>query len=211
MSMCRFYLPPMPAARTVMIALPAVVFTVFAVVGLRMAMDGRIEAALLSMAHTLETRFERAIVVEGRQITGIVVLGGSTDRAREALVLARQHPDARVILSGASLPEEDILTSAPDLEGRLTIDRLARDTFENARYSHALAKPKPHEHWLLVTSALHMPRSMGVFHAAGFTVDAWPVRDTPRHAALAAERARYEMLGLVYYRLLGRTNLLLPG
>src|SRR5262249_25475983 len=34
---------------------------------------------------------------------------------------------------------------------------------------------KPGERWLLVTSAMHMPRAIGVFRKAGFAVDAYPV------------------------------------
>jgi uncharacterized SAM-binding protein YcdF (DUF218 family) len=33
----------------------------------------------------------------------------------------------------------------------------------------------PAEHWLLVTSALHMPRAMGIFRKAGFPIEAYPV------------------------------------
>ena len=35
-------------------------------------------------------------------------------------------------------------------------------------------QPQPGERWLLVTSATHMPRSMGIFRQAGFNVMAWP-------------------------------------
>ena len=46
---------------------------------------------------------------------------------------------------------------------------------ENARFTRELVQPKPGERWLLVTSAHHMPRSVGVFRAAGFPVEAFPV------------------------------------
>src|SRR5262249_56329377 len=48
-------------------------------------------------------------------------------------------------------------------------------TAENAIFSLQLAMPKPAERWLLVTSAYHMPRAMGVFRKAGFAVEAYPV------------------------------------
>ena len=51
----------------------------------------------------------------------------------------------------------------------------ARNTVENAVLTKALVKPKPGERWLLVTSAHHMPRSVGVFRQAGFPVEAYPV------------------------------------
>lgn len=180
-------------------------------VGLLLAATRPLEAAFTRLAQTLETRFQRVAIADHIHVTGIVMLGGGPDRAREALRLARLHPHARVILSGPGSDEVAILAGAPDLEARLTIDHRARNTFENAVFSHALAAPKDNEHWLLVTSALHMSRSMGVFRAVGFNIAAWPVRDTPKLAAHAAHQARHEVLGLVYYRLLGRTALLLPS
>ena len=39
----------------------------------------------------------------------------------------------------------------------------------------ALADPKPGQRWLLITSAWHMPRAIGLFRKAGFNVEAWPV------------------------------------
>src|SRR5206468_7108626 len=57
---------------------------------------------------------------------------------------------------------------------RLTMERRSRNTMENAEFSKALAAPKPGERWLLVTSAYHMPRAIGVFRAAGFEVEACP-------------------------------------
>jgi len=41
--------------------------------------------------------------------------------------------------------------------------------------THALAKPRAGETWLLVTSASHMPRSVGVFRRAGWDAVPWPV------------------------------------
>ena len=168
-------------------------------------------AATAHIAAKLKTRFHRAPLPQGRHVTGIVVLGGGLDRAKEALVLARRHPRAIVIVSGAAPVEEAILSGAPELADRLRIDRLANTTFENAVNSAALAKPKPGEHWLIVTSALHMPRSIGAFRAVGFAVHAWPVHDTDPDPRYAAECVRHELFGLFYYRLLGRTHELLPG
>ncbi len=36
--------------------------------------------------------------------------------------------------------------------------------------THALIRPEPDDTWLLITSAMHMPRSVGVFRKAGWTV-----------------------------------------
>jgi uncharacterized SAM-binding protein YcdF (DUF218 family) len=109
------------------------------------------------------------------------------------------------------------------LEGpRLLFDDRSRNTWENATESHALARPQPGETWLLVTSASHMPRSVGCFRRAGWSVVAWPVNyttqpggkgwfDPPLSFRLGqAEWAAREYVGLLVYRLLGRTDALFP-
>ena len=60
-------------------------------------------------------------------------------------------------------------------KARIVLEDKSRDTVENARFTKELVQPKPGERWLLVTSAHHMPRSVGVFRAAGFPVEAFPV------------------------------------
>src|SRR6266566_4734984 len=59
--------------------------------------------------------------------------------------------------------------------GRITLEDHSRNTLENAVFSKALVVPKPGERWLLVTSAYHMPRSVGLFRKAGFPVEPYPV------------------------------------
>ena len=62
------------------------------------------------------------------------------------------------------------------LEGaRMLFESESRNTAENVALSKALLKPKPGETWVLVTSAFHMPRSMGIFCKAGWAVVAYPV------------------------------------
>ena len=46
---------------------------------------------------------------------------------------------------------------------RVLLEDRARNTYENAVFSKQLMKPKPGERWLLVTSAVHMPRAIGCF------------------------------------------------
>jgi uncharacterized SAM-binding protein YcdF (DUF218 family) len=55
------------------------------------------------------------------------------------------------------------------------MERRSRNTVENAQFSKALVAPKDGERWLLVTSAFHMPRSVGLFRKAGFAVEPYPV------------------------------------
>ncbi len=109
---------------------------------------------------------------------------------------------------------------------RVTLETHARNTAENATFTKALVKPKPGERWLLVTSALHMPRAVGCFRRVGFAVEPYPVDwTTPPRLDLASlapadelsagllrlDKASHEWLGLLAYWLTGRTSALLPG
>ena len=151
--------------------------------------------------------------------------------------LACQYPNARIVFSGGNgnLVPTGETTEADDAEevlvgfglqrDRLLFDRQARNTRENAEFSKALAQPKPHERWLLVTSAFHMPRSIGIFHKIGFAVEPYPFDrqkglDWPHVLTLNStfvERvnqtdiAVHEWVGLIAYRLAGITNELLPS
>jgi uncharacterized SAM-binding protein YcdF (DUF218 family) len=193
----------------------------------------------------LEGRFPA--VEEPTTVDGIVLLGGAIDAANyyehrgsgytssigrvvEAARLAKRHPTARVIVvAGPQLEtgrSEADATRALLLElgvesGRIDLEVHSRNTFENAQFVKQIAQPKPGEHWLLVTSAFHMPRAMGCFRAAGFPVEAFPV--DYRYSALTAPRfdlfdglselkyAIHEYTGLLVYRLSGKTLSLLPG
>ena len=86
-----------------------------------------------------------------------------------------------------------------------------------------MAQPKPGERWLLVTSAFHMPRSIGVFRQAGFTVEAFPVdwrtrgsEDVLRPFATMGDGLRRtdtavrEWVGLAVYWLSGKSSELFP-
>ena len=68
-----------------------------------------------------------------------------------------------------------LLESLGVARDRITLEDHSRNTVENAVYSKAIVQPKPGERWLLVTSAYHMPRAIGVFRKAGFPVEPYPV------------------------------------
>ena len=105
------------------------------------------------------------------------------------------------------------------------MERRSRNTLENAEFSRALAAPKPGERWLLVTSAYHMPRSVGLFRKVGFAVEPYPVdwRVGGRGDLAEVHGARCgeglgrvdtgvrEWMGLIAYRATGKIDGLLPG
>jgi len=200
----------------------------------------------------LEQRFPQWRDDGGRPPDGIVVLGGALDsvvsgargeialneaaeRMTDLAGLARRYPEARIVFSGGSgqLVFQGENESALALRlfdsfgiarSRVAVDDRSRDTVENARFSKAIAAPKPGERWLLVTSAYHMPRSIGCFRAAGFPVEAYPVDWRTRGVSDLArpftnlgdglrrtDTAMREWIGLIIYRVAGYIPELFPG
>jgi uncharacterized SAM-binding protein YcdF (DUF218 family) len=199
----------------------------------------------------LEARFP-VFVDDGAPVAGIVVLGGTFDtgptlahgqmalnETGERIValgdLARRYPAARIVYSGGGseflrdyTPEATLVEQTIDELGlakdRVIYERRSLNTAENAQYAKALAQPQDGERWLLVTSAFHMPRAMGVFRAAGFPVEAYPVDfRTAGSASLTTpfafvsqglrmtDTAMKEWIGLVSYYLTGKTSALFPA
>jgi uncharacterized SAM-binding protein YcdF (DUF218 family) len=199
----------------------------------------------------LEQRFPRWEAA-GRAPDGIVVLGGmivpyvsaarddvalneAAERMTVVAQLARRYPDMRILFSGGSgallfdggneaVFAARLLESFGIARARILLDDRSRNTIENAEFSKAIAQPKPGERWLLVTSAYHMPRSIGVFRRAGFAVEAFPVDwrtrgpvDVLRPFATMgdglrrADTAMREWVGLAAYWLTGRSSALFPG
>jgi uncharacterized SAM-binding protein YcdF (DUF218 family) len=197
----------------------------------------------------LENRFPAAALPA--RVNGIIVLGGaiepglSADRGSVSLngnagrlvtfvALARRYPEAKLVFTGGSgdpmrpdLREGDWIGPFLDAAGipraRVVVERDSRNTHDNARMSKALVKPRVEEAWVLVTSARHMPRAVGVFRKQGWAVMPYPADyRTMREAGwrpgfgvagglAALDAAAYEWLGLAYYRLNGRIDAWFPG
>jgi uncharacterized SAM-binding protein YcdF (DUF218 family) len=204
------------------------------------------------LLYPLESRFPPWTAALGAP-DGIIVLGGpidadlsvehevpvirsAADRIIAGAVLARQYPNVRFVFTGgsANLISNDareadyasaVFESLGIAKSRLIMERRSRNTYENAQFTADMVKPKPGERWLLVTSAYHMPRSIGLFRKSGFTVEAYPVdwrvgRTLGESLAFTAvandglartDVGLREWLGLVAYRLTGKTDALLPG
>lgn len=107
---------------------------------------------------------------------------------------------------------------------RMVFENSSRNTFENAILTKEMLKPKPGEKWLLLTSAWHMPRSIGVFRQAGFDVVPYSTeyrtfgdyRDyVPSGEALNSlelvQIAVHEWLGLSVYGATNKTSALFPN
>jgi uncharacterized SAM-binding protein YcdF (DUF218 family) len=160
---------------------------------------------------------------------GEVSLNESAERMTSAVELARRYPNARIVFSGGAgqIPEAELAKRLFENLGipalRLIIENRSRNTDENAKFTKAIADPKPSEQWLLVTSANHMPRAIGAFRRAGFPVEAYPVdwrtrglEDLARPFRMASDglkltdTAAHEWIGLFVYWLTGRSSELFP-
>ena len=163
------------------------------------------------VAAALETRIPRFALQPTVPVSGMIVLGGGPTRVPEAVKLAKVFPDARIILSGPGQKEVSFLEiNLPDADN-LIVDHRARNTYENAVFSHELANQQQGECWILITSAMHMPRALASFRTAGMSVAPWPVLDTPESDEELAKWVQHEVLGLLGYWLVGRTREILPA
>jgi len=174
-----------------------------------------------------------AEITNEREVTALAEEGG---RLTETAMLALRFPDARVVYSGGSSDalgeDRNEAHVARRFFGRLGIppERIVLEdrslnTDENARFSRALLDPKPGQQWLLVTSARHVPRAVGAFRRAGFDVvpyptdyqttgkaeELWTLRTRPGRGITMVEDALHEWIGLVAYRLMGKSDSLFPG
>jgi len=124
------------------------------------------------------------------KIDGIIVLGGALEsylsKANQQVAandnverlicfqdLAQKYPDAKLVYSSGA---GDILNpdamEGDDARAYFKITGLGRDiiyeeksrnTYENALYTKELMQPDASENWVVISSAYHMPRAIGIF------------------------------------------------
>jgi uncharacterized SAM-binding protein YcdF (DUF218 family) len=143
--------------------------------------------------------------------------GDGLSRIAEGVRLAMRYPSAKLIVSGgaphggapSALGYARFAKEFGLAQDRLVISANALDTRQEAR---EVAKRYPHERFILVTSAGHMPRSMALMEREGLhpipaptaqrtagnvTVDHWQSIFLPSSLGLAkTEAAWHEYLGL---------------
>lgn len=186
-------------------------------------------------------------------VHGIIILGGgfdntvstardisemnrSADRFVEGIILAKKFPDAKILFSGGSasilsktkagaLVAEPMFIDLGIKKSRLVLESKSRNTYENAVYSFESVNPKPWENWLLITSAFHMPRSLGIYRKIGWkNVIPWPVdyqtrgsedyvkfSPYPNKTIGRTDLAVREWIGLLAYWITGKTDSLFPS
>lgn len=185
------------------------------------------------------------------KVTGIVVAGGvldpvvsnargqvsvndAVDRLFAMAELAARYPDAKLIYSAGSgsltrqdLKEADfvlpLLVRLGIPASRVLLENRSRNTYENAIFSRDVAGADAAGTWILITSAFHMPRAVGTFRKAGWTVvpyptdynyepeRKWGIGFFPRSGLNRLSAAAHEWIGLLAYRLSGRSDAVFPG
>lgn len=149
-----------------------------------------------SMAKSLEWQYPTLESI--KTIDLIVVLGGATepgiaprpmtevnaagDRIIYAAKLYHDHPEAKLLLSGGDIDFLDLSDSTPagDMaallklmgvpESAMILQDQSQNTYEDALYSCEKIKSAGYEDVVLVTSAMHMPRSVKLFQKQGCAV-----------------------------------------
>jgi uncharacterized SAM-binding protein YcdF (DUF218 family) len=166
----------------------------------------------------------------------LTVLTDSAERLTAPVGLLLRFPKARLVFTGGAAV---VAHGSPFTEAGMA-KRFWRDmglnqdnvlyedrssnTYENAVYTRNLVKPKSGERWLLVTSAMHMPRAVGAFRRAGFPVISYPVNyrtngslwsvsmpSNKLRALQLVDEATHEWLGLAVYWLTAKTDTLFPA
>jgi len=155
------------------------------------------------LMHALETWHAPANPAELGRYAGVVVLGGSferaslqtgreavqlnehADRLTETVALALAYPDLPIIFTGGCVDTGEgcvaeavlaqrFFTSMGLAPDRVRYEAASRTTFENALLTAQLPGVNTTRPWLLLTSAWHMPRAVAAFRAQGWNVTPWP-------------------------------------
>lgn len=140
--------------------------------------------------------------------------------------LAKEYPHLQLVFTGTPFEVETAKKEFKALgldSSAILFEGESKDTKDNASKTSAYLNPKPGEVWVLLTSAYHMPRSVGLFRKAGVEVIPYPSDyHTPPYYALwifpglklnldAWQVVSREWLGMLINYLMGRSDELYPS
>ena len=184
-------------------------------------------------------------------VDGIILLGGdestyltelreqpvvynSASRYIHFVDLSHKYPEAKLVFSGGSglltpltkTKDSDVARDVLKIMGVSTqtmiFENQSRNTYENAIKTAEIIHPEPSQNWLLVTSAWHMPRSVGCFRKAGWNVYPQPTNymtsgkfSLTLHFNFIDNLSKlniaiHEYFGLLAYWLMNKTDKLWP-
>ncbi len=184
------------------------------------------------------------------QVDGIILLGGSfqssssqswgkvqtnlfADRIHDFLILLHRYPHAKAVFTGgnASIANkhqseayyaEQLFLDMGIAKDRIIFENNARNTYENIIFTKKLLQPKPNENWIIISTAFHLPRTIGIFCQNNWSVIPYPADFHTNPNQLLSPSlnlsagfktlnyAVHEWLGLIAYYVAGKTPQLLP-
>lgn len=166
---------------------------------------------------------------------GIGVFPAAADRLVTAAELARRYPDVPVIFTGGSATlavgdereadfAQGIFVRLGLSPGRVMLERDSRNTAENAQFTARMLAPREEQRWVLIDSAYRMPRTVGLFRAAGFSVEPYPVDwltqgktdywrfgEKPLDNLSRIDNGAREWIGMLANRLTGKSKTMFPA
>ena len=180
-------------------------------------------------------KIDGILVLSGRENVKLseeydqLYLGGSNHRITESLILQKLFPDAKIIFSGGSgnffnksVTDKVAKSFYKEFSinyNNVTFESQSTNTYENIMNSKKIVNPGKNENWLLVTSAFHMRRSIGIANRLGWKLIPYPVDYKTSNDLISAIKnfnvmknitsfqiATHETLGLIVYKLMGRTS-----
>lgn len=165
----------------------------------------------------LENKYSKLEVIP-KEVTYVLALGGDTKgRSYELLRLYNNNRNLKIITSGyeprsrnGAIHTARLLVESGIPKDRITVKEQSRDTQEEALMMKTLIGDKP---FILVTSAYHMPRTMGLFEKLGLHPIAAPtdflatqkdwLEILDKRALKNFEIALHEYIGLMWYSFKG--------
>jgi uncharacterized SAM-binding protein YcdF (DUF218 family) len=120
------------------------------------------------------------------QVPGRISIKDSGERMMVPVALMQRNPHLKLLFAGGEgnwrpgkLTESDRAKIFFDLmqvdASRVIYEANSRTTYENAIYSAKVPGVDIKQRWLLLTTAAHMPRSLGAFRKAGWNVTPYSV------------------------------------
>lgn len=174
-----------------------------------------------------------AVDLASSRVLGEMSINENAERITEGARLAHRLPNAPLLYAAGQFVREDpqvgerlrhLLDDLTAGGSRVIVDQSSIDTCDNLAVARQVrTRLGLHGPWILVTSAWHMPRALLCAEAQGLHVIAWPVdrrtapalrgqwiATNPWRAMLTLDQATHEWLGILHYRLSGRTRALWP-
>jgi uncharacterized SAM-binding protein YcdF (DUF218 family) len=163
-----------------------------------------------------------------------VELNHRSERFFAFIHLMKKYPRAKHVFSGgtgsmlrqgykgAEVAKRLFSEQGLDIDN-IIFESQSKNTFENGVFTKKLLDPKSGERWILITSASHLPRAVGIFSKIGWKVIPYPVDHYTNPETLFRPTCNFsgnldqfkwalrEWLGLTAYYITGRTSRFFPG